>query len=308
MPYLIFFIVLFSPDGNTAYVNHVRSASLDVIDVPSRKLIHNITGLADTFSSDMMISGDGLRIFAAHKMVGKVSVISTRSKRVVAVLESGPETNHPNFAVVNGTTYGIVTVAAENATKVYSANDPESEPVFVRSIRMSGIEPHPGWPSPDNTRFYVANQHSDTMDVINLTDDFKIIDTFHIGQDTQSLVYVAGAVTSGDGTQNLGKQGLIGPVANRLLQVHPNGTALITIRPEVGVEMFQVIGRNLTLNATYEVSAECLHCGGTKIPLLHFNASTPNRNSMSCGGAPEVLAFLKFNGVYDFDSLEVHEI
>ena len=47
--------VLFSPDGATAYVNHILSATLDIINVNSQKVIHQITGLADVFSSDMMI-------------------------------------------------------------------------------------------------------------------------------------------------------------------------------------------------------------------------------------------------------------
>lgn len=51
--------VLFSPDGRTAYANHVRAATLDVIDVEQRVVTHTITGLNDTFSSDMGLSPDG---------------------------------------------------------------------------------------------------------------------------------------------------------------------------------------------------------------------------------------------------------
>ena len=258
----------------------------------------------------MMLSADGLRLWTAHKMLGVVSVISTTSRKVVSVLETGPETNHPNFAVINGTTYGFVTVAAENATKVYSQPDPEQPPTAVATIRMSGIEPHGLWPSPDNTRLYVVNEHSDTVDVIDLTDNFKILDTLNVGQEGQALIYVANAVTSGNGTQNLGRQGLNGPAANKLVQVqgHPDASALITVRPEVGLDMFQVIGRQMKLNATYEVSAACTRCNGTKIPLVSFTASMQIPLEPGCGSAPQVLGFFKFNGVYDIDSLEAYEI
>lgn len=306
--------VLFSPDGRTAYVNHVRSPTLSVIDVESRRVVSTVTGLADVFSSDMMLSADGGRLWVAHKMVGKVSVVSTARRRVVGVLDTGSETNHPNFADVNGTTLGFVTIAALNLTKVYAQPDPEVMPTFVGSIAASGIEPHGLWPSPDNSRMYIVNEHSDTVDFVDLTvAPMRVIKTLNVGQEGQALVYVAGAVPEGDGMQNLGRQGLLGrPALNKILaldgSIHSNGTApsaLVTIRPQQGLDMFQVIGRNLRLNTTYSVSASCLACKGAQVPLVDFSASVPT--SVGCGTAPQVLAFFKFNGVYDFGSLRIHE-
>ncbi len=154
------------------------------------------TGLADTFSSDMMLSADGLRLWVAHKMVGKVSIISTAKRRIVSVLETGPETNHPNFAVINGTTHGFVTVAALNLTKVYAQPDPDQPPQYVTSIQATGIEPHGLWPSPDNTYMYALNEHSDTVDFIDLA-SMTVEKTVKVGQEGQALVYVANAVPEG---------------------------------------------------------------------------------------------------------------
>ena len=159
--------VLFSPDGATAYVNHIRSATLDIIDVKSQKVVDQITGLADTFSSDMMINAPGTSLWTAHKLVGKMSVLDLQQRRAIAVLDTGAETNHPNFAIVNNITYGWVTVASTNETKVYRQDSPSEVPVLVTAIRMSGIAPHGIWLSPDNTRMYVVNEHSDTVDVID---------------------------------------------------------------------------------------------------------------------------------------------
>lgn len=280
-----------------------------------------------------MLSADGARLWAAHKLAGVVSVISTASRRVVAVLDTGPETNHPNFATItttaaNGTTaattYGFVTVAARDATRVYAQPDAEAAPRWVRDVKSSGVEPHGLWPSADNARMYVVNEHSDTVDEIDLTrgeDGFGVVRTVGVGQEGQALVYVANAVPDegGDGgSENLGRQGLVGgggsAVLNRVVEVDGgNGdnssspSALVTVRPAVGLDMFQVIGRNLRLNATYEVSAACGRCGGVRIPLLDFVASMPIPGQAGCATAPQVLGFFKFDGVYDADSLQVRE-
>lgn len=303
--------VVFSPDGKTAYANHVRSPSLSVIDVAKRRVIANITGLADVFSSDMMISPDGQRLWAAHKMVGKVSVIDLVKRSVVGVLDTGAETNHANFAVINGTMHGFVTVASLNETKMYSQPHSSQMPVYLGAIRASGVEPHGMWPSADNTHLYVVNEHSDTVDFIDLTvNPPKIDKTITVGQEGQALIYVSRAVSAAsNGSQNLGKQGLFyKPALNKILtEAKPHSSSsgskpppscLVTVRPEVGLDMFQVIGRNLLFNTTYTVSATV---SNRLIPLVDFNATAPMGNG--CGTAPQVLAFLKFIGVYDIDDL-----
>ncbi|UKZ55707.1 hypothetical protein TrVGV298_009531 [Trichoderma virens] len=279
--------VVFSPDGKTAYANHVRSPSLSVIDVAKRRVIANITGLGDVFSSDMMISPDGQRLWAAHKMVGKVSIIDLVHRKVIGVLETGAETNHANFAVLNGTMHGFITVASLNETRMYSQPHANQMPVYLGAIPASGVEPHGLWPSADNTYLYVVNEHSDT--------------------EGQSIIYVSGAVSAAsNGTQNLGKQGLFNkPALNKILtesQPHSSGklppSCLVTVRPEIGLDMFQVIGRNLAFNTTYTVSAKV---SDRLIPLVDFNATAPMGDG--CGTAPQVLSFFKFIGVYDVDDL-----
>lgn len=299
--------VLFSPDGATAYVNHIRSATLDIIDVEAQKVIHQITGLADVFSSDMMINAQGTSIWVAHKLVGKTSVLDLQQRKVVTVLETGAETNHPNFAIVNNITYGWVTVAALNSTKVYRQDTPSSVPVLVTNVRMSGIEPHGLWPSPDNTRMYVVNEHSDTVDVID-TATYKILHTMEVGQEGQALIYVAGAVPSGPGTQNLGRQGLGNKIENRVFPIASSGnaSALLTVREVAGLDMVQFIGRHLDGNTTYLASASCYSCKGVSIPLLKFHGTYPI--GMGCTSAGQVLGFMLFLGVYDIDTVTVKPV
>ncbi|KAF2796062.1 hypothetical protein K505DRAFT_238554, partial [Melanomma pulvis-pyrius CBS 109.77] len=300
--------------------NHIRSAYIDVIDVAYQTHIANITGLAHVFSSDMMLSADGARLWVAHKMIGKVTVVSTTSRRIISVLDTGAETNHPNFAELNGTTYAFVTVGALDETKVYKQRDPEVPPTYVGAIKASGVQPHGLWPSADNTRMYILNEHSDSVDVVDITNkNFRIIKTLSVGQEGQGLIYVSNAVPTGPGTQALGTQGLNPklPPQNILVAITTStptpketkkepATALINIRQVAGLDMVKVIGRNLKLNTTYTVTADSKKYGAKGLPLLDFKASTMSPSGCE-GGAPQVLAFFKFDGVFEPGSLNVVE-
>jgi YVTN family beta-propeller protein len=198
-------------------------------------------------------------------------------------------------------------------TRVYTQADPDIAPVYLTSIMAHTIEPHGLWPSPDNSHLYILGEHSDAVDVVDLS-TMKVTKTLNIGQEGQAIVYVAGAVPEGrgNGTQNLSNQGLMKePPLNRLLSAKTleNGkaaTALVTVRRETGLDMFQVIGRNLKLNTTYAVTGSCLQCNGSAVPLVEFSAVTPS--GPGCGTAPQVLAFFKFHGVYSIDSLQLEEV
>lgn len=197
---------------------------------------------------------------------------------------------------------GFVTVAGLNQTQMYVQNSPSETPRFLKAIPASGIDAHGIWSSADNTRIYTVNEHSDTVDVI---------DTLNVGQEGQALIYVAGAVTSGNSTQNLGNQGLSEKVANKLVSIGGNTThqgnssALITIRVLQGLDMFQVIGRNIELNTTYVASAACATCNRGIVSLVEFSASMKIAGTNDCGTAPQVLGFFEFFDVYDINSLVV---
>jgi YVTN family beta-propeller protein len=75
-------------------------------------------------------------------------------------------------------------------------------PIF---LEIHGAGPHGLWPSPDNTRMYVALQYSDAVDVID-TKTMMVIDTLRIGQSPMAVVYVARSEEGS--TENLTRQGL----------------------------------------------------------------------------------------------------
>ncbi len=162
----------------------------------------------------------------------------------------------------------------------------------------NGVEPHGIWPSPGNSTVYVVNEHSDSVDVIDTTTRART-DTLRVGQEGQALVYVAGAVPRGHGTQHLTRQGLDQSVRNADTHVTAGpGTVGLTVRTVAGLDMVQLQGSGLTPGATYRVSAE--H-DNTRLPLLDITAD-------ATGAVPQALAFLKFLGIYDLTSVQVRPV
>jgi len=154
-----------------------------------------------------------------------------------------------------------------------------------------------------------VNEHSDTLDAIDLS-TLSITSTLPIGQESQALIYVPNAVPSGTGTQNLGVQGLGKRVENRIVPIgnttETDSEALVTVRALDGLDMFQVIGRQLVLNETYVVTART--SGGARLEVLSFEAVMPDKQNPGCAVAPQVLSFLPFFVNYDIESIEINGV
>lgn len=286
--------VLFSPDGRLAYVNHLRSATIDVVSVANRKVVRRIGGLADVFSSDMALSPDGHELWAAHKKAGITSVVDLVRGRVINVLQTGAGTNHPAFVSGMHSSYVWLTIGGENVTKVYQRR-PGTSIRLVKTIPSSGAEPHGIWPSPDNSTVYVVNEKSDTVDIMSTRTD-SVVDTLHVGQEGQALVYVAGAVPSRGGRQHLGRQGLDQKVENAPATVEASpGKVEVTVRQVKGTDMVEVQASGLTPSTTYTAYGRR---NGELVPLLSFTADEK-------GKVAQALAFLRFFGVYDITDVTV---
>ncbi|MER6273815.1 hypothetical protein [Streptomyces sp900105755] len=119
-------------------------------------------------SSDEAISPDGQDIWLGMPTNGRTTaVLNAATYRVEAVLHTGPRTNHPNFLTVGGVDYAYQTVGGLNETLVYRRSRNGAPPTLMKTIHNNGHGPHGIWPSPDNTRIYVALQNSDAVDVID---------------------------------------------------------------------------------------------------------------------------------------------
>ncbi len=282
--------VVFSPDGHLAYVNHERANAMDVIDVASRRIIARITGLAGQFSSDEAISPDGKEVWAPDKMSGKTTVVDALHFRVLATLDTGPRTNHPNFVSTRTGDYAYVTVGGTNQTLVYRRDG--AHPVLVTRIQDTGAEPHGIWPSPDNTRVYVVLQKAAAVDVID-TATLRVIATLHVGEGSQALVYVADAVPQGAGMQGLTRQGLDKRAMTLTVPVHGTaGMAEVSINGADGLDQIDVDAMKLPPDAPFTVYGVLASDTRIKVPLFGITA-TPE------GKVEEALAFTKFFGVYN---------
>ncbi|MCQ8833924.1 YncE family protein [Streptomyces malaysiensis] len=289
--------VVLSPDGRTAYINHISAPEITAVDVTSHKVVHTIKGLGDAFSSDESISPDGTELWAAHKRAGLTSVIDLEHREVTAVLKTGPDTNHPNFANTAHGSFVYLTVGGLDETLVYR-RDPGGTPELVTRVHDTGHAPHGLWPSGDGTRVYVGMEKSDAVDVIDTATN-KVIDTVAVGQEPQALVYVPNAAPAGSAA-NLGRQGL-GDAPHNVPTSLPDGTAgepmrpgdkgrrlEATVRPVSGLDMIQLQARGLRPTTTYRAYA--VQKDGSKVPLLSFTTD-------SSGNAAQVLAFADFTGV-----------
>jgi YVTN family beta-propeller protein len=244
-------MVVFSPDGRLAFVDHARAAELHVIDVQSYEGIRRITNLVSPFSPNLAVSPDGREVWLTHKDVGKVTVVDARRFRVMAVLDTVPVTNHVNFVSMPNANYAYVTVGGTNETLVYRRTG--ANPQLETRIAHSGAVPHGIWPSPDNTRVYVVLENSDAMDVID-TATRQVIATVRVGQQPQTVVYVANAVPQGDGRANLTQQGLNLRVVNQPAEVRgANGTAAATVRAVEALDMIEVAARGFPANSRLTV-------------------------------------------------------
>jgi YVTN family beta-propeller protein len=245
-------MVIFSPDGTIAYVNHSESAQLVKVDVRTRQVVGRIEGLVSPFSPNLAASPDGSEVWLTHKDVGKVTAVDANAFKVLTVLDTGRTTNHVNFVSKADATYAYVTVGGLDQVKAYRLNG--ESPELVATIATSGSTPHGIWPSPDNTRVYVGLENGDAVDVID-TDSHDVVTSIPIGQNPMALVYVAGAVRQGTGEANLSQQGLNLRVQTFDLQLEGGGTALVFVRELPLTDQISVVGYDMPPGAPYTLFA-----------------------------------------------------
>jgi YVTN family beta-propeller protein len=250
-------MVVFRPDGKVAFVNHSFTAELDVIDTKTYEIIKRIPTVTP-FSPNIAVTFDGRQVWLTHKDDGKVSVINAQTFETEGVIETGPGTNHVNFAGVGGGArysgssagdFAYVTVGGENAVKVYSRDRR-----LVTTIPV-GANPHGVWASGDGSKLYVGLENGDAVDVIDTRTNTKI-KQIQSGQAPQALIYAVKAVLAGNNeTANL--EAFI-PVAPLNFRLTPNGTSPVagvgggvTLRTLEGIDELVLALKKLLPTTTY---------------------------------------------------------
>ena len=198
-------MTIFSPDNKYGYVCSSFVPETEVIDVHTHEVVGSVKQ-ASTFCPNIAATPDGRQVWFTLKDTGRTQVINAGPPfNTIAVLDTGPITNHVNFVRNAYGQFAYVSIGGRNEVKVYTTSN---QPHLCATIH-TGELPHGVWPSGDGTRVYVGLENSDALTAINTLTN-KVVAVVHSGQSPQGIAYIPDAVPQGDGTANLTPLGAAG--------------------------------------------------------------------------------------------------
>jgi YVTN family beta-propeller protein len=258
---------IFSPDGKYAYVCSSFNPETVVITVADHQIVGRVAQVS-AFCPNIAATPDGKQVWMTLKDTGKTEVFDAKPPfSVLRAIDTGPITNHVNFARTNKQIYAYVTVGGLNVVKVFRVSDG----VQVATVPVGKL-PHGVWPSGDGKRMYVGLENGDSLVAIDTTTN-RVIGEVPIGQGPQAIVYVPGAVAEGSGTQGLQPLGVAGEVAH--LTMAPAGAApaptSVSLFDQGLLQVLQVSATGLQPKQPYLLAlAEKPDGSGTLQPLASF--------------------------------------
>jgi YVTN family beta-propeller protein len=202
---------IFSPDGTYGYVCSSFTPETVVVEVATHQIVGRVAQ-ESPFCPNIAATPDGEQVWLTLKDVGKVMVFAARPPfAVLKTIDTGPITNHVNFADNAKGAFAYVTVGGINEVQVFRRNDFSK----VATIPVGKL-PHGVWPSGDGTRVYVGLENGDALAAIDTLTN-TVVATIPIGQAAQAVAYVPNAVPNGDGMQGLQPLGVAAGVAHLTL-------------------------------------------------------------------------------------------
>lgn len=217
-------MTIFSPDGKYGYVCSSFTPVTVVIDTKTHQVVGRVKQ-ASPFCPNIAATPDGRQVWFTLKDIGKTQVISARPPfGTIAVLETGPITNHVNIVRNARGQFAYVTIGGLNEVKVFTTTN---RPELVATI-PTGELPHGLWPSGDGSRIYVGLENGNAVMAIDAVRN-KVVATIPTGQSPQGMVYIPNAVPSGDGTENLSPIGISGDAVHLTLASPGATTAETTV-------------------------------------------------------------------------------
>ena len=245
-------MTMFGPDGKYAFVCSSFTPELAVIEMASHKVVKRLPQVSP-FSPNIAVTPENDEVWITLKDVGKVQIYSAKPPfDQKAVLDTGPITNHVNFANNRNGKFAYITIGGANEVKAFRRG---TTPELVATIPVGEL-PHGIWPSGDGSRVYVALENGERCVAIDTATN-KVVANIPIGQTTQALVYMPNAVPNGSGTENLMPLGTAGNTAR--LHLEPGGSALPEAQASVAVnslgllDLVQIAAKGLAPKTTYQV-------------------------------------------------------
>jgi YVTN family beta-propeller protein len=223
---------IFSPDGQYGYVCSSFNPETDILSIATHQIVGRVKQ-DSPFCPNIAATPDGKQVWLTLKDVGKAMIFDARPPfSVIRSIETGPITNHVNFARTRDGQFAYVTIGGLNQVKVFRTDDFTS----VATIPVGKL-PHGLWPSGDGTRIYVGLENDDSLAVIDTATN-TVVGNIPIGQAPQAIAYVPNAVPEGDGTQGLQPLGLAGESTHLSLVPVKNGLPAEATNPPSSVALF----------------------------------------------------------------------
>jgi YVTN family beta-propeller protein len=217
---------IFSPDGKYGYVCSSFNPETAVITVADHQIVGRVKQ-DSPFCPNIAVTPEGDQVWFTLKDTGKTMVFDAKPPfTVLKSIDTGPITNHVNFAHNANGTFAYVSVGGLNEVKVFRTDD------FAQVATIPvGKLPHGVWPSGDGSRIYVGLENADALIAIDTITN-TVIATTPIGQAPQAINYVPNAVPEGDGTQGLQPLGVAGEAAHLSLVPAERGKTEVAPRPQ----------------------------------------------------------------------------
>ncbi|MGY3423392.1 YVTN family beta-propeller protein [Bradyrhizobium sp. F1.13.4] len=203
---------IFSPDGKYGYICSSFNPETDVVAVADHKIVAKVKQDSPFCPNIAATTPDGKQVWFTLKDVGKTQVFDARPPfGLLKTIDTGPITNHVNFAQTANGSFAYVTIGGLNEVKVFRTDDFSQ----VATIPVGNL-PHGVWPSGDGSRVYVGLENADALVAIDTATN-KVIANIPIGQAPQAIAYVPNAAPNPDNRENLQPLGVAGQVAHLAL-------------------------------------------------------------------------------------------
>lgn len=263
-------MTIFSPDGQYGYVCSSFNPETVVISTADHKIVGKVAQ-PSPFCPNIAASPDGKQVWFTLKDVGKAVAFDARPPfAVLKVIDTGPITNHVNFARTAKGQFAYVTVGGLNEVQVFRTDDFSK----VATVPVGKL-PHGLWPSGDGTRIYVGLENADQLAVIDTASN-TVVANVPIGQAPQALTYVPNAVPTGAGDQNLQPLGVAGQAVHlTLAPVGGQGTPTsITLFDQGLLQVVQASATGLAPKSPYVLALATQPDGsGPLQPLAAFTTN-----------------------------------
>ncbi|PXA96603.1 hypothetical protein DMC47_16950 [Nostoc sp. 3335mG] len=272
-------MTIFSPDGKYGYVCSSFNPELVVFDVARHAIVGRVAQ-PSPFCPNIAATPDGRQVWYTLKDVGKTVVIDAKPPfATMKVIDTGPITNHVNFARTAKGLFAYVTVGGTGEVQVFRTDS------FAKVATIPvGRLPHGVWPSGDGKTVFVGMENDDALVRIDTATN-QVTGKVAIGQAPQAIAYVAGAVPAGTAGENLQPLGVAGQATTLALGAGGKGATSVTLFDQGLIQILQASVTGLAPGQPYQlVLTDRADGTGTVEPLADFKANPAGSAIVNASG------------------------